>query len=82
MKLPHTLIFTAILLAALPFQTKADGVIQITKDTSHLIPVSITGFSGEVASVLEFDLSVVGIEVRSTRITPSAEKRTGGWKAA
>jgi TolB protein len=61
MKIRHEIILAGIL--ALTFQAGAQDVIQITKQTSHLIPVSITGFSGEAESVLKFDLSVLGIEV-------------------
>jgi TolB protein len=61
MKIRHEIILAGIL--ALTFQAGAQDVIQITKQTSHLIPVSITGFSGEAESVLKFDLSVLGLEV-------------------
>jgi len=56
---------TAILAGAVSFGAMAQSVIQINKATSHLIPVSITGFSGEAESVLKFDLSVLGIEESS-----------------
>jgi TolB protein len=62
MKTPNRTLLAATLLAALSFQAGAQPVIEITKQTTHLIPVSITGFTGEVESVLRFDLSVLGIE--------------------
>jgi TolB protein len=40
-----------------------DSIIQITRDASKVIPISITGVGGEVESVLKFDLSVMGMEV-------------------
>lgn len=46
---------------ALPRLARADDVIQIHKEASHLIPVSISGFPPEVEAVLKFDLSVLGI---------------------
>jgi TolB protein len=64
MKIQHTIVLAGILLGALSFEAKADDVIQITKETAHLIPVSINGFTGEVESVLKFDLSVLGVEVQ------------------
>jgi TolB protein len=56
-------IFAGFLVMALPAMTMADDVIKINKPTSHLIPVSISGFPDEVTSVLKFDLAVLGIEV-------------------
>jgi TolB protein len=64
MKMKFKTVLAGVLLAALSFETRADDVIQITKQTTHLIPVSITGFTGEAASVLRFDLSVLGIQVQ------------------
>ena len=61
MKIRHEIVLAGIL--ALTFQAVAQDVIQITKQTTHLIPVSITGFTGEAESVLRFDLSVLGVEV-------------------
>jgi TolB protein len=40
-----------------------DRVLDITKNAARIIPISITGFDGEVNSVLKFDLSVLGMEV-------------------
>ena len=56
MKTQFKIILVGILLGTLSFGTKAQDVIPITKQTTHLIPVSITGFTGEVESVLVFDL--------------------------
>ncbi|HZM04051.1 MAG TPA: hypothetical protein VFC44_13655 [Candidatus Saccharimonadales bacterium] len=53
-----------IILAALPWSnTSAQTVMDINKSAAHLIPVSITGFNGEAADVLKFDLAVLGIQV-------------------
>jgi len=41
--------------------------ISIVKPADYLIPIAITGFTGETASVLKFDLEVLGMEV----VTPS-----------
>ena len=57
------LILPAICLGALSFAVAAQDVIPITKQATHLIPITVTGFSGEAESVLKFDLSVLGIEV-------------------
>ncbi|HXR06281.1 MAG TPA: hypothetical protein VN765_03065, partial [Candidatus Acidoferrum sp.] len=38
-------------------------VIIRTNDATRLIPVSISGFSGEADAVLKFDLSVLGLQV-------------------
>jgi TolB protein len=64
MKIPYKIVLAGILLAALSFETRADDVIQITKQTTCLIPIAITGFTGEAESVLEFDLSVLGMEIK------------------
>ena len=64
MKIQYKIVLAGILLGALSLTTRADDVIQITKQTTHLIPVSITGFTGEAESVLKFDLSVLGMEVQ------------------
>jgi TolB protein len=64
MKIQYKIVLAGMILAALSLKAMADDVIQITKDTAHVIPVSITGFSGEVESVLAFDLSVLGIVVQ------------------
>jgi TolB protein len=41
------------------------GFINIVKTNSYVVPVSITGFDGEAASVLKFDLEVLGMGVTS-----------------
>jgi TolB protein len=53
-----------MMLAALALNARADDYITITGETSKLIPVAIGGFSPEVAAVLKFDLSVLGIVVQ------------------
>jgi TolB protein len=62
MKLNLNLMLAALLFGALSLQAQ-DRVIEIRKPTTRLIPVSITGLTGEAADVLKFDLSVLGIEV-------------------
>lgn len=42
-----------------------DGPIRIDKPANYLIPISVTGFTGEVLSVVTFDLEVLGMEVTS-----------------
>jgi hypothetical protein len=37
--------------------------IEITKSPNYIVPVSISGFTGEAATVLKFDLYVLGMEV-------------------
>jgi TolB protein len=64
MNTPFKIVLAGILAGALSLKAGADDVIQITKETSHLIPISITGFTGEAESVLEYDLSVLGMETR------------------
>src|SRR5271157_1987138 len=64
MKIPFKIVLAAIFLWALTLNAVADGVIVITGETAHLIPVSITGFTGEAESVLKFDLSVLGVEIK------------------
>jgi TolB protein len=53
-----------MIVAGLPAFSRAQDVIDINKSAAHLIPVSITGFDGEALSVLKFDLSALGIEVK------------------
>src|SRR5271166_6457288 len=62
MKIRNKTILAGTVLALLSFTTRADDVIEITKQTTHIIPISITGFTGEVAAVLKYDLSVLGIQ--------------------
>jgi TolB protein len=64
MKRNITAVITAILLAGGISQALADeGPIIIAGSATHTVPISITGFSGEVESVLKFDLSVLGMEI-------------------
>jgi TolB protein len=63
MKMHSKTVLTVILMGALSFKAGADGVIEIRKTTARLIPIAITGFTGEAESVLKFDLSVLGMEV-------------------
>ncbi len=67
MKINYQPILTAYLLAACLFTAKADSQIEIpiAKATTYVVPISISGFAGEVDSVLKFDLSVLGMEVTS-----------------
>jgi TolB protein len=62
MKMQFKLVVTGIVLAALSLNAQ-DHAIEIHKTTTHLIPISITGFTGEAESVLKFDLSVLGMEI-------------------
>jgi TolB protein len=64
MKTQFKTVLAAIFLWAPALNVAADGVIVITGETTHLIPISITGFTGEAESVLKFDLSVLGMEIK------------------
>src|ERR1043166_4368830 len=46
----------------------AEDVIEINKNAKRILPISVTGFSGEADSVLKFDLTVMGMEI----VAPSA----------
>jgi TolB protein len=67
MKIDYKTILTAVLLSACYFAAKADdtNIIDIRKETAHVVPVSISGFEGEADSVLKFDLFVLGMETTS-----------------
>lgn len=52
-------------LGSFPFAARAQQEINVVKQASALIPVSISGISGEAAGVLQFDLGVLGIKVTS-----------------
>jgi TolB protein len=66
MKMNRKLFFMAVLLGTCSAAVKADDQpIEIKKPTTYVVPISITGFEGEVDSVLKFDLSVLGMEVTS-----------------
>jgi len=62
MKNYFKLVLTSMLLAAAV--VRGQDVIDIHRFATHVIPISITGFSGEADSVLRFDLSVLGIVVQ------------------
>lgn len=64
MKLFSKLILSTIFCSVLVARGLAQTPIEITRPANHLIPVSITGFSGEVEDVLRYDLSVLGIVVQ------------------
>src|ERR1035441_8017737 len=64
MKIQFKIILAAIVLVALSLNAAAEDYIKIPKPVTHLIPISITGFTEEAKSVLEFDLSVLGIVVQ------------------
>jgi len=55
----------AVLLGTGSLTAKPDEPIEIHKPTTFLVPVSISGFEGEIESVLAFDLSVLGMEITS-----------------
>ena len=55
----------AVLLGACSASAQSDDVIDIRKTNTYVVPISISGFAGEVESVLKFDLSVLGMEVTS-----------------
>jgi TolB protein len=75
MKTQFKRILAAILLGACAMPAIADDVIKIVKPANQLIRVAVSGFSGEVESVLDFDLSVLGMEIT----TPDkAEYLVGG----
>jgi TolB protein len=63
MNIKYLLCFASILTSVSSVTAAPDDVIEIHKAATHLVPISISGFDGEVASVLEFDLSVLGMEV-------------------
>jgi len=41
----------------------AQDVLVVSKSATQLIPISISGFTGEAEAVLKYDLSVLGLEV-------------------
>ncbi len=43
-------------------QAQSTTSVEIRKDVTRLIPISISGFSGEAASVINFDLEVLGMK--------------------
>jgi len=62
MKIPLKIVFTLILASSLSLRAQ-DHPIEIRKDTAHLIPIALRGFTGEAEEVLRFDLSVLGMEI-------------------
>jgi TolB protein len=63
MKKQFNIIFAATLLGAFSVSAQGDDVIKIVKPANQLIRVAVSGFSGETESVLDFDLSVLGMEI-------------------
>ena len=64
MKMNYKPLLIAVLLGACSVTAKADEPrIEIHKPTTYVVPISISGFEGEVDSVLKFDLSVLGMEI-------------------
>jgi TolB protein len=61
MKNQLKLLIIAVLACSISAQ--ADDVIPIVKPANQLIRVAVNGFSGEVESVLDFDLSVLGMQI-------------------
>jgi TolB protein len=72
MKRPHilTILSLTTFLLAGHAQTTGEQELDITKEAERLIPIGLSGYSGEVASVLKFDLEVVGFEI----VTPESAK--------
>ncbi len=52
-------------MGALSLQAQNNDYIHIGGKATHLIPITVTGFSGEADSVLKFDLSVLGMQITS-----------------
>src|SRR5277367_6842848 len=66
MKMKYQRILIAVLFGTCTLSAKADDQpIEIRKPTAYMVPVAISDFSGEVDSVLKFDLSVLGMEITS-----------------
>jgi TolB protein len=65
MKMYYQSILIVVLLGACSLSAPAQETIPINKPTTHIVPISISGFEGEVESALQFDLSVLGMEVTS-----------------
>ena len=62
MKKSPVIILAFLCSCALTGLAQTTLVFNRTNDQIRLIPISITGFSGEADSVLRFDLSVLGLE--------------------
>lgn len=65
MKLRITTTLLSVLTLSL-FAAEGDLIITKEGEGSKLIPLSVSGFSGEVDKVLRFDLSVAGFELTTT----------------
>jgi TolB protein len=63
MKMHHLTYLAAVLLTTGSVSAKPDEPIEIRKPTTYVVPISVSGFEGEVESVLTFDLSVLGMEI-------------------
>jgi TolB protein len=63
MNMQRKIVLAGVLFGMLSLRAAADDVIQITKQTTHLIPIALAGFTGEVESVLKFDMAVLGVEI-------------------
>ena len=69
-KLTLTILFAALISTALPLGVTAQEEIQIQRDIDVVgftkpIPILVSGFSGEAAQVLNFDLTVQGFKIVS-----------------
>jgi TolB protein len=65
MKMNYLPFFAAMLVGASSLKAAPDDIIDIHKTTTYAVPVFVSGFEGEVESVLTFDLSVLGMEITS-----------------
>jgi TolB protein len=65
MKMIIKLFLALVLLGACSATAQPIETIDINKPNNYVVPISITGFGGEVESVLKFDLEVLGMEVTS-----------------
>ncbi|HEY3856068.1 MAG TPA: hypothetical protein VGO67_16890 [Verrucomicrobiae bacterium] len=63
MKKQYTLTIAAVLFSAVSILAADEAPIEIHKTANQLVRVAVTGFSGEAQSVLEFDLSALGMEI-------------------
>lgn len=65
MKIKFKLALAVLIIGASCLKAKAQPPIMIRREVNQLIPISFSGFSPEVESILKFDLSVLGIEESS-----------------
>lgn len=56
-------VFTIAIAAAFLIALPSQGKIVVTKEADYVVPVAVNGFSGEAASVLKFDLYVLGFDI-------------------